>query len=941
MAIAAAGTDGGTVRDFGATAISAKAANCIGAQSGLVEAQASGALSIAIGCSSNAESGRGIAIGSESLAGGSGNNESIAIGRQAKAGGDQSIAIGGQSEAKGGSSIAIGADDLDRVASTNPPFYNQTGNNNTYNNTQVAQEFKSLTGSYLVNFEQNDSAATPGPGKRYNKTTAGEAAVSLGTQSYSADLATAVGTVSTASGIASVALGVRSIAEGKGALAIGPISSASKEGSTAIGINSTASGINSIAMGRGATASQDGSVALGSGSLANNATLNTAAYSPTGSISDITGKTDLTTLKQISVGTIKEERRITNVAPGGNDTDAVNVSQLKRLKAITDKTGSDIARNLGGGSTFNSATGAVTNPTYTIGGNNYTNVGTALAAATTEVKAGTNVAGVTKDTGNKGQAIYTVNAKGTTATAGSNAITVAGTTDNATNITDYKVDLSQGTKDSLVKADTALQTVVTQIDGENVKTINKDNNTANFVTGTNIKLKSENGGIKVSTADDVTFTKVTSETMTVNNGNSVANGGSTNYITQGNKNAVNGGDVYNAIQNTEQQYTADNSTTVIKRKPTDILTLKGGATTSTENNIQTIANADGSIAVKLAKDINLGSDGSVTAGNTKVDNTGVTITNTDPTKNVSLTGAGLNNGGNTITNVGPGVNGTDAVNVNQLTTKVAAATTEVKAGTNVAGVTKDTGEKGQAIYTVNAKGTTATAGSNAITVAGTTDNTTNITDYKVDLSQGTKDSLVKADTALQTVVTQIDGENVKTINKDNNTANFVTGTNIKLKSENGGIKVSTADDVTFTKVTSETMTVNNGNSVANGGSTNYITQGNKNAVNGGDVYNAIQNTEQQYTADNSTTVIKRKPTDILTLKGGATTSTENNIQTIANADGSIAVKLAKDINLGSDGSVTAGNTKVDNTGVTITNTDPTKNVSLTGAGLNNGGNTIT
>ena len=129
MAIAAAGTAGGTTGNWGATAISTQAADCNRAEgeSGLQQASASGALSIAIGCSSIAESGRGIAIGSESFAGG--DNESIAIGRRAKARGDQSIAIGGQSEAKGGSSIAIGADDLDRVASTNPPAYNQTGNN--------------------------------------------------------------------------------------------------------------------------------------------------------------------------------------------------------------------------------------------------------------------------------------------------------------------------------------------------------------------------------------------------------------------------------------------------------------------------------------------------------------------------------------------------------------------------------------------------------------------------------------------------------------------------------------------------------------------------------------------------------------------------------------------------------------------------------------------
>ena len=54
------------------------------------------------------------------------------------------------------------------------------------------------------------------------------------------------------------------------------------------------------------------------------------------------------------------------------------------------------------------------------------------------------------------------------------------------------------------------------------------------------------------------------------------------------------------------------------------------------------------------------------AGNTTVMNGGgVTITPASGNA-VSLTKDGLNNGGNTITNVGPGVNGTDAVNVNQL-----------------------------------------------------------------------------------------------------------------------------------------------------------------------------------------------------------------------------------------------------------------------------------
>ncbi|MDK4605665.1 hypothetical protein QG044_11040, partial [Kingella kingae] len=70
--------------------------------------------------------------------------------------------------------------------------------------------------------------------------------------------------------------------------------------------------------------------------------------------------------------------------------------------------------------------------------------------------------------------------------------------------------------------------------------------------------------------------------------------------------------------------------------------------------------ANNDVVYDLAKNITVDS---VTAGNTTVNNAGITIKNTDPNKTVSLTDGGLNNGGNTITNVAAGVNDTDAVNV--------------------------------------------------------------------------------------------------------------------------------------------------------------------------------------------------------------------------------------------------------------------------------------
>ncbi len=119
----------------------------------------------------------------------------------------------------------------------------------------------------------------------------------------------------------------------------------------------------------------------------------------------------------------------------------------------------------------------------------------------------------------------------------------------------------------------------------------------------------------------------------------------------------------------------------------DTMNLKGGADVNrlSDNNLAVVKNTAGDgYDIKLAKDLNL-KDGSTTytktvpgtnttipyTVDTKVDGGGITITPSIngqpvPGHTVSLTENGLNNGNNTITNVAPGINGTDAVNVNQL-----------------------------------------------------------------------------------------------------------------------------------------------------------------------------------------------------------------------------------------------------------------------------------
>ena len=75
--------------------------------------------------------------------------------------------------------------------------------------------------------------------------------------------------------------------------------------------------------------------------------------------------------------------------------------------------------------------------------------------------------------------------------------------------------------------------------------------------------------------------------------------------------------------------------------------------------------------------VDLTNAGSLTIGNTKVDNGGITITPTTPGEGktaVKLTGEGLNNGGNKIVNVAEGTKDNDAVNYKQLKDSISTET---------------------------------------------------------------------------------------------------------------------------------------------------------------------------------------------------------------------------------------------------------------------------
>ena len=163
------------------------------------------------------------------------------------------------------------------------------------------------------------------------------------------------------------------------------------DGSVVIGSsqNGTSTSVkNAVAIGSEANVTKEGGVALGAGSVAS-VDKGAAGYDPgTGTNSTDTSSVWKSTQAAVSVGDTSKgiTRQITGVAAGTEDTDAVNVAQLKKAKTSI------------------------------------------VAAASTEVRAGTNITSVNKtaDPGD-GHAIYTINAKDTVVTGGTATYAANGT----------------------------------------------------------------------------------------------------------------------------------------------------------------------------------------------------------------------------------------------------------------------------------------------------------------------------------------------------------------------------------------------------------------------------------------------------------------------------------------------------------------------------------
>lgn len=270
-------------------------------------ASASNEASIAIGSLAKAHASQAIAIGGSKP---DPRNQQANQRAGSHAKGKESIAIGGDVLAEGDASIAIGSDDL---------YLDKNSTNSKYPNGLLS----TLIQNHTVLRQIRDSNGS----QKYRRTAAeGHASTAVGAMAY-------------AKGHFANAFGTRSTAEGNYSLAVGLTAKAEKGYTIAIGSNAQAINYGALALGSDTRVDLDYGIALGYGSQIlnnNNNNNNNKAYAPEGNGSNIqSSKATGNGLFSIGSSTIK--RKIINVGAGYEDTDAVNVAQLKAAVALANR----------------------------------------------------------------------------------------------------------------------------------------------------------------------------------------------------------------------------------------------------------------------------------------------------------------------------------------------------------------------------------------------------------------------------------------------------------------------------------------------------------------------------------------------------------------------------------------------------------------------------
>ena len=622
---------------------------------------ASGEASTAFGIGSKAEGKNSLAA----LGGLAANDNSIAIGEGTKANNADkavSLAIGQNAEASGERSLAIGFGVSEKV---------NDKDDKTLTSTKASGESAIAIGTDVVAQGQHSVAM----GSHTDAAKDSSVAIGFDTHTVS-DSAVAIGSGTRAEGRYSVALGLSSVAGKETNDAKNPLNGG---GSVAIGYGTSAEASRSIAIGTGATAADsqfttavgdstiaqaEGSVAIGAGSIATRGAGNKESTAST----DVnTGKTTITygdekkaylkpdelstdktstwvsTTGAVSVGgqaTYKEyndngnlvektkllTRQITNVAAGSDDTDAVNVAQLKAAQP-----------------TVTSNDHSVTIDTTTDKTDYHKNYDLKIATATLsqDKTTGDNPVETGKVTVSNPKISVTENGE-TKQVDNPNAYVTGNSVADAINNSGFKLTASASEGDVTGNAETLIH----------------PGDTMTIDAGKNISLTQTNGKISIATKDKLVLGKDTSDGKDGQEGTIGLTGkdgipgtdGKQGYSTtiiktekgqpgsdgKNGKPGVDGKDITRIVYTDKDgstpqtvatlsdglKFAGDDISKTVEKKLNETLQIRGDGSydkttqkTKEDGNIQVSADTDtGTIKVALNKDINLKQDGSLTVG---------------------------------------------------------------------------------------------------------------------------------------------------------------------------------------------------------------------------------------------------------------------------------------------------------------------------------------
>ena len=895
-----------------------------------------------------------------------GYSQSIAIGSMAKVYGTQAMAIGGDVKSIGHSSIAIGGNDVDLVKSdlqAAVPGFWAAGAQNKFERETAALYPGTTLGSAALSTSQY----------RSNTASIGAASIAMGAMTQSFGIgSTAIGVNSMSKGVASTSIGVIARSWGKNSLAVGSQAGAYGDKSTSLGdtntvgfdmTDGTTSGAASSAVGTDNKVYGNNSYVIGGGNTIGSATITETTEANGDKIKKVTAGT----VKGSTAGAFGYKNTITtdNAYVVGNNSaaSADGAMVLGSSASVTGKNGVALGNNtkvanenavaIGNGS---ETAAAVATPSATINGVAHNFAGVNPASTVSVGKAGaertiTNVAAgrisATSTDAINGSQLYAVTSEIDKGVAYAGDVKAAAAAAN-------KFTRKLGEQTNIIGG----VTDTSKLTDGNIGVVSNGTDTLNIKLAKNVKVDSVTTGNTVINNNGLT---VGGKTYVTNNGINANNQKVTNVadgqVAAGSKDAVNGGqlhDAKNEVINKGLRFDADNNSEKTNK-------LGSKVTVNGDNNITTEITQTGEdtkIGVKLNEDIHVKT---VTATDT-VKAGGVTMGSQTSGGTTGNYVTGLDNKTWNVTN--PTAVSGRAATEDQLKTVTEAINNQSAAATDYRLVQNASSADGS--YTVDTNGNIDLtvedknhAGQKETVKLKDIASKSKLDDVIAKGLQfdanagGTKTNKLGSKITVKgegtAADTEYSGENLKTfITQDpagNTTIDVKMNKNLKAETivatgengKDGKIGINGKDGVT-TNI-SVTRDGKPGVDGAPGTTTTRIVyekpDGTKEEV-------ATLNDGMKYGGDTGA-VIKKKLNEQVNVVGGITDenklTTEDNLGVVSDGNNNLKVRLAKALK-GLE-SITAGDTFINNNGITISNGAAGNTVSLTKNGLDNGGNKIT